>query len=306
LAKSKPPRPIIPTKPTFGRDLEIVAFTWPPPRVKGSKAYDRYEDMVEYLKKHNPHLKITHVEEAKFKTSMQARAKVDRPDLAGPAMITKCHRDMSSFYAFWDRDANAEAPKGAVSAGDIDRLLEQFGPRPEELEQCRLDVGLAIWKIRQVKPTTVRPAEVESRLTQIAKAARKLLSEFSKLPDDVVLRLTPSTFLRNCSRLIENSEALAAKIDVQPSGGNRLDAAKKMVAARHTFPLTHQFSGMPTRTKDGPYIRNTELLFRVATGKRGSCANACAEHFRELEEYGLFDDEMLRAWRRQKKSSQLG
>ncbi|UPJ97432.1 hypothetical protein [Bradyrhizobium sp. 172] len=299
MAKPKPPRHTMPSKPTFGGNLEIVEVTWPPPRVKGSKAWDRYADMVEFLKKHNPHLKITHVDEAKFKTSTRARAKVDRPDLAGPAMITKRPKDMNSFYAFWDADSNAEAPEGVVSADDIDLVVEHLGPPPEVLEECRRDIALAIWKIRQVKPTTVRPAEVERRLTQIAKAARKLCIEISKLPDDVALRLTPSTFLRNCSRLIEKSEVLAARIDVRPSGGTKFAAARKMVTARHAFQLTHWYSNqLPSRTKDGQFFTTADLLYKMATRKKGSCANACVEHFRELEEYGLFNDEMLRAWRR--------
>lgn len=299
MAKSKPPRPTTPTKPNFASDPEIVAVTWPPPRIKGSKAWYRYSKMVDFCKKHNPHLKIIHIDETKIKTSAQSRAKVDRSDLAGQAMITTRPKDMKSFYAFWDADSNAEAPEGAVSAGDIDLVVEQLGPPPEVLEECRRDVALAIWKIRQVKPTTVRPAEVERRLTQIAKAARKLCIEISKLPDDVALRLTPSTFLRNCSRLIEKSEVLAARIDVRPSGGTKFAAARKMVTARHAFQLTHWYSNqLPSRTKDGRFFTTADLLYKMATGKKGSCANACVEHFRELEEYGLFNDEMLRAWRR--------
>lgn len=222
-------------------------------------------------------------------------------------MTARRPKDMNSFYEFWNKDPDVEAPEGAVSAGDVERVIEQLCPLPEKLqeqlvglEECRRDVALAIWKIRQVHRMTVRPAEVKKQLEKIAVVARKLRVETSKLPDDVVLQLRASTVLRNCGQLIEKSSALATRTKVpKRSGGAKLDAARKMVAARHAFSLCYLIEGIQSRTKDGPYVRLTELLFRVATGRRGSCDKACAEHFRELEEYGLFDDAMLRQWRRE-------
>lgn len=207
--------------------------------------------------------------------------------------------DMDSFYEFWNADPDESAPEGTVLAADVDLVVAKLCPPLGKLEECRRSVALAIWKIRQVDPSrTAKPGLIKKQLARIEVAARKLHVEISKLPEDVARKLRPGNF----GRLIKRSAELASKITVKASGGAklaRLARVRKMVAARYAFQLTYHFFGqMPTRTKDGRYVEHTAILFRVATGKRGSCVNACIDHFRELMEYGLFDDAMLREWRR--------
>ncbi|WIW43848.1 hypothetical protein ML401_20215 [Bradyrhizobium sp. 62B] len=205
--------------------------------------------------------------------------------------------DMDSFYKFRNADPDEEAPEGSVLAADVDLVVAELCPSPDKLEEhhcsieeCRRSIALAIWKIRQVDLSrTAKPGLVKKQLNRIETAARKLRVEISRLPDDVARKLRPANF----GRLIEKSAVLASKITVRASGGAkpaRLARARKMVAARHAFSLCYFCEGIQSRTKDGPYVRLTELLFKTATGKQGSCANACSEQFKELHEYGLFDE----------------
>jgi hypothetical protein len=220
-------------------------------------------------------------------------------------MTAKQPKDMASFYEFWNGGAfeGDERDLAAVPAKEIDKVLELVNPKPEDLEECRYFIARSILKIRQIDPIiSARPADLKRQLNQFEMDLRKVRIDINKFPQNVAAKLRVSALGRNCDRVIKKSAAMAATISVKPSGGTKFDAARRMTAARHGFHLTDHFSKQfPALTKGGLYFEITDTLYRVATRKKGHCTNACAEYFRELEEYGLFDKQILREIRQKEK-----
>ena len=219
-------------------------------------------------------------------------------------MTAKQPEEMVVFVELWEPPGVSylvsEQELAAVPAGDIDKVLELVRPLPNEKDECRHVIACAIVVIRRADRSVTRPSDTKKKLIQFEATACMLRSYINEL------RQAEATELRadvaELDRIKTKSAAMAN--DMRPSGGIKFDTVLRMIAAQHGYLLTDnyhdQYGQMPSLTKDGPYIRTTNMLYRVATGKKGDCANACAEHFREHEECGTFTREYLKRIRKEK------
>lgn len=186
------------------------------------------------------------------------------------------------------------APFARVSTG-VDRIVTLLSPGGppfrSSVAACRQAVEYAVQMVH--RPLMAASASEErKRLTKVEaklKAARAAVGD-----DDNELTAVLDRALAKYRDAIE-------KLSVERSGGagGRLAAEQKKVAAEKAFDLLLEHGGgEPTLSKDGRYIRLTNLLHKVATGKSTDMSRACARYFADLRADGFPDAAQLRRMRR--------
>jgi hypothetical protein len=197
-------------------------------------------------------------------------------------------------------------PIARVATG-VDRVVAFLAPTGgapfhHSVADCRRAVELAVAMIR--RPIMMETAAAErKRLTKVVaklRAARAALGDY-----DSALAAVLEGAVAKYRDAIEKLPKPKSKESRGGGPGGRLAAAQKRVAADRAFDLLleHGSRGPPTLTKGGGYIELTNLLHRVATGKRSDLSRACLRYFADLRADGFADAAELRRMRRAGRSS---
>jgi hypothetical protein len=193
------------------------------------------------------------------------------------------------------------------SEENIHRIVELANPNPDYRQQCRNSVIGALWSIKNFNVTL--PAAAKKRLERVADKLRKARIAVDQLPYVTRRSLNiTDEFRSDLGRIEQESESQARRMRPRSSGGLIVDGMRMLFAAERAFDLLNDYGGGPPRlTRGGRYFNLTDLLFRVATGRRiarsdderGSDAErACIEFFKRLEQDGFPNAEQRRRMQR--------
>ena len=159
--------------------------------------------------------------------------------------------------------------------------MEVVRPWAFEQEQCRRAVVDSIVRIRELD--LVPPGALRTKLRKVAKALGSVRVALEQLPEWERRELLTVEQVKSAEK---ESTRRAEEVIVRASGGAKADAARMQVAAACAFKLLFMRQ-LPTLTKDGVWIRLANLLFELATDKRGRDASrACQKHMERLRQLG--------------------
>ena len=128
---------------------------------------------------------------------------------------------------------------------------------------------------------TVPPFRVRRGLDSVAQDAKRLELSLRKLPLSIQPKIGVDKNLLASLGGLASAPASGPKAKEGKAGAKR-----KRLAAEAACDLLLDFGGEPvTLTRPGPYIKLSALLYKTATGSKGSLDNACVRHFKSL---GLF------------------
>jgi hypothetical protein len=154
------------------------------------------------------------------------------------------------------------------------------------------------WVLEWIQPLVqfehVTPGKRKALLDPLAKDVSRLVKDIDKID-----KMAPSLRreLGITDSYIKQQVNLRNKIrrltpTVAKSGGRVSSRALKRQAADVGFDMVFQWV-MPTLTVGGPWLKLTEILVRIATGREpGDVFRACQDHLRDLEERGVFPREL--------------
>jgi hypothetical protein len=173
---------------------------------------------------------------------------------------------------------------------DVDRVLSEMRPlKGYEKHKSRQNVISSLRTIARFDPTT--PSDLKEKMRSIVATLRKARTAIKSLPDNWRYGLGMDISLLETDRIIAQTQPLATSI-LKPSGNAGSNAARKLIAAERAFDLLLYCGGrQPTLSDGGTYLKLTNVLFEIATGKPENCERECYKYFKLLEDEGFSDAE---------------
>jgi hypothetical protein len=160
-------------------------------------------------------------------------------------------------------------------------------------------------KIAGHEPDLEPKGAVTKKLERVAARALHLMMVIDELAPAMRHQLGIDALRDELKRLVSESRRLTPP-RVERSGGSqrrRSDRAIKRMAAEMSFAMLFEWvSVMGTLTPTGPWIRLTEILVKIATGRElGDVSRACSDYLAALEERDVFSREDRREAARERR-----
>jgi hypothetical protein len=179
------------------------------------------------------------------------------------------------------------------SPKDIDLVMNELRPlmrevpdagatREEAEVECREWITSALVDIHSPRKFA---GQMKDRLGEIAETWIKACKAASDLPVDVMRRLgLDKELLAELDRIARVSGQWSDQIVARKTSYTVVKGEHTRMAASRAFSLFVVFTDRrPTSSNDGDYIRITELMHKLAIGKKRSAAHACGEVIREVK-----------------------
>jgi hypothetical protein len=155
------------------------------------------------------------------------------------------------------------------------RPLYPYEPTPEEDErECRIRIEFALERIASSRSSQ---GQAKERLSKFSKNVARMIHSAGDLPWSAREKFGISDkHLAELRRWSKVSGQWSDKIKVKKTSGSTARGEKMQLAAGEAMSLLYTCAHKrPTSTRGGLYVRITELLHEIATGRHGSAENAC-------------------------------
>jgi hypothetical protein len=189
---------------------------------------------------------------------------------------------------------------------DIERIMQELRPllrqepTPEEDErECRLGIEFALKEIAGL--SRPYPGQVRKRLSKFSSDVARMILSASDLPKSAREKLGLSNEqLAKIKRWGQVSGQWSSKIKVKRTSPTVAKGEKMQTAASWAMILLYGFTDKrPTSTisvhgHGGAFLRITEDLYEIATGRQGDAEKACLRILRQKKSWPDFLGELER------------